>query len=45
MRVQAERLRNPLNLERYRVRLQAPRGIGDGAPENERGSRQGCFDG
>jgi predicted phage terminase large subunit-like protein len=28
MRMQAERLRNPLNLERYRVRLQAPRGIG-----------------
>ena len=28
MRMQTERLRNPLNLERYRVRLQAPRGIG-----------------
>ena len=28
MRMQAERLRNPLNLERYRVRLQAARGIG-----------------
>jgi predicted phage terminase large subunit-like protein len=28
MRMQAERLRNPPNLERYRVRLQAPRGIG-----------------
>ena len=27
-RMQAERLRNPLNLERYRVRLQVPRGIG-----------------
>jgi predicted phage terminase large subunit-like protein len=28
MRMQAECLRNPLNLERYRVRLQAPHGIG-----------------
>ena len=28
MRMQAERLRKPLNLERYRVRLQAPCGIG-----------------
>jgi predicted phage terminase large subunit-like protein len=28
MRMQAERLRNPLNLEQYWVRLQAPRGIG-----------------
>jgi hypothetical protein len=27
MRMQAERLK-PVNLERYRVRLQAPRGIG-----------------